>query len=441
MDTIAAIATSTATKSGVNIIRLSGEESLAIAKKIFNSGSIKNSNWTPNMMYLGTVRGDTFAEKAFCVFYKMPKSYTGEDVVEIHCHGGQGIANAILQLCIEKGARPALAGEFTKRAFLNGKIGLAEAEGIAEMINAQSQSEILQSYRLLSGEISQGIYEMEDKLLQALAALEVRLDYPEETEDEPNFPIKQKIKEVLAEIERLLDGARLAKVVTEGIDVAIIGLPNVGKSSLLNGLVMADRAIVTEYAGTTRDILTETIELDGIRFNILDTAGIRDSHNEIEKKGIERTKAAIKAADIVLFVMDMSQPETEEERQLETLLKEKQVIRISNKSDVGKFKRQQSIVIKAKPPSDIEAVKQELLKMSEREKIFSTGIITRERHVYCLRLAKRHLEDALAEIDFQPAEISLVAVRAAYGELAKITGNDISESIIEEVFSTFCVGK
>ncbi len=441
METIVAIATSTATKAGINIIRLSGDDVVRISSKIFRSESIKTKDMEPNRMYLGTVIGNNFSEKAFCVYYKMPKSYTGEDVIEIHCHGGQGIANAVLRLCIEMGCRPALPGEFTKRAFLNGKINLAEAEGIAEMINAQSQSEILQSYKLLSGEVSRGIYAMEDKLLKVLASLEVRLDYPEETEDEPTAPNKEIIKEVLKEIERLLDGARLSKTVTDGINVAIVGLPNVGKSSLLNALVMADRAIVTEYAGTTRDILTETIEIEGIRLNILDTAGIRESDNEIEKLGIERTKAAIKAADIVLYIMDMSQPETDEEKQLEGLLKDKKTIRVSNKSDIGKHKRKQSVVIKAKPPGDIEELKKELLRLAERDKIFSGSILTRERHIFCLKEAKKHIEEALADFDYQPAEISLVAVRAAYSELAKITGNDISESIIEEVFSTFCVGK
>lgn len=441
METIVAIATSTATKAGINIIRLSGDDVLRTAERIFQSANIKDGIMEPNKMYLGTVSGNNFAEKAFCVYYKMPKSYTGEDVIEIHCHGGQGIANAMLRLCIDTGARPAQPGEFTKRAFLNGKISLAEAEGIAEMINAQSQSEILQSYKLLSGEISRGIYAMENKLLKVLASLEARLDYPEETEDEPTSPDKENIKEVLSEIERLLDGARLSKTVTDGINVAIIGLPNVGKSSLLNALVMADRAIVTEYAGTTRDILTETIEIGGIRFNILDTAGIRESDNEIEKLGIERTKSAIRAADIVLYIMDMSQPETQEERQLDALLKDKKTIRVSNKSDIGKHKRTQSVVIKAKPPGDIEELKKELLRLAERDKIFSDGIITRERHLFCLKEAKKHLEEALLEFDFLPPEISLVAVRAAYSELAKITGHDISESIVEEVFSTFCVGK
>ncbi|MDD4315695.1 MAG: tRNA uridine-5-carboxymethylaminomethyl(34) synthesis GTPase MnmE [Clostridia bacterium] len=441
MDTIVAIATSTAAKAGVNIIRLSGGGALSTAKSVFFSQALKAAEMAPNMMYLGTVRAKTFAEKAFCVYFQDPRSYTGEDVVEFHCHGGQGVANAILRLCVEQGARPALPGEFTKRAFLNGKLSLAEAEGIAAMTNAQSESEILQSYKLLSGEISQGIYAMQSKLIEVLAALEVRLDYPEETADEPNEPQKEKIQAVLDEIERLLDGAKLSKAITDGINVAIVGLPNVGKSSLLNGLVMADRAIVTEYAGTTRDVLSETVDLEGIRFNFLDTAGIRESDNEIEKIGIERTKKTIKSADVVLFVMDMSQPETAEERQLEELLRDKQILRVSNKSDIGKNQRKSSLVIKAKPPRDIECVKNELLKLAGRERIFSTGIITRERHIFCLKEAKNYLRQAISEYDSCPVEISILNIRAACGELAKITGSDVSESIIEEVFSTFCVGK
>lgn len=204
---------------------------------------------------------------------------------------------------------------------------------------------------------------------------------------------------------------------------------------------MADRAIVTEYAGTTRDVLSETVDLEGIRFNFLDTAGIRESDNEIEKIGIERTKKTIKSADVVLFVMDMSQPETAEERQLEELLRDKQILRVSNKSDIGKNQRKSSLVIKAKPPRDIECVKNELLKLAGRERIFSTGIITRERHIFCLKEAKNYLRQAISEYDSCPVEISILNIRAACGELAKITGSDVSESIIEEVFSTFCVGK
>lgn len=438
---IVAIATSTVSNAGVNIIRLSGDKVKKIADRIFYSKKIKNNLMTPNMMYLGKLKAKNFSEQAFCVYYKMPKSYTGEDVVEFHCHGGKGVANAIFRLCIEEGARPAEAGEFTKRAFLNGKMNLAQAEGVMDIITAQSESEILQGYKLLSGEITKGIYEMEKKLLAVIASLEVRLDYPEETEDESYIPLNAILEKVVVEISKFLEGAKLSKTITEGINIAIVGLPNVGKSSLLNGLLMEERAIVTDIAGTTRDVLSESIEIDGLKVNLLDTAGIRESTDIIENMGIERTKQSIKQADIVIFVMDLTQPETEEEKEIERLLVDKKVIRVANKADIKKHSRNLAITIKANPPRDIEEVKKEILVQAEREKIFSTSILTRERHIFSLRKSKESIERAMEEMGKIPVECSLVELREGYSELTKITGSDINESIIDEVFSTFCVGK
>lgn len=439
-ETIVAIATSTAGKAGVNIVRLSGNKAKLIRKKIFFKKG-KPENMVANVMYLGTIKGHNFFEQALCVYFKAPKSYTGEDVIEFHCHGGVGVANAVMRLCIDNGACPATAGEFTKRAFFNGKIDLSQAEGIAEIINAESESEIMQSYRLLSGEISQGIHLMGKQLLKIIAGLEVRLDYPEETEDEEDSQYVEKIDQIIKEIEELLEGAKYTKTITEGINVAIVGLPNVGKSSLLNGLVMADRAIVTQHAGTTRDIIKEKIVLDGIKVNILDTAGIRLSDNEIENMGIERSKKAIKEADIIIFVMDLSQPITQQELELEKELKNKTIIRVANKKDKNQYPRKNVIEIKAKPPREIEEIKCKLLEKIGRDKIFNTSIITAERHIESLKQAKNYLEKAKKEIKRAPTECILVDIREAYSQLAAITGEQVNESIIEEVFSTFCVGK
>ena len=321
--TIVALSTSTATMAGINIVRMSGEKAKSIADQIFESKSIKNKVMSPNHMYLGNIKTDKFTEKAFCVYYKKPKSYTGEDVIEFHCHGGALVANAIVELCLEKGCRPAQAGEFTQRAFFNGKLDLSQAEGIMEIISATNQSQLIQGYKLMHGEVSKGIYDMEQRLLRLMANLEVRLDYPEETEDEPDLEYQEEIKDIIQRIKILLKNAKYAKTINEGVDVAIVGLPNVGKSSLLNGLIMQDRAIVTDIAGTSRDVISHTIELDGIKINILDTAGIRESRDKIERMGIERTKESIKAAEIVIFVTDLSQPETKEEREIESLLRTK----------------------------------------------------------------------------------------------------------------------
>ena len=306
-DTIVAVATSLATTSAINIIKVSGEDAFAIVQSVFSCKKMPSSP-EPNYMYLGRIEGKNFSERAFCVFFKGPHSYTGEDVAEVHCHGGIGVTQAIVRLLREKGARPAQAGEFTKRAFLNGKLTLAEAEGLLDVINAESESAIHNAYRLVGGQLLQGLYESEKRLISAMAMLEVKLDYPEEVEEDTFPQAQEALRFALKEVAALLSSAAYAKIVKYGADVAIVGLPNVGKSTLLNALVRSDRAIVSDIAGTTRDVLSESIELSGIRLNFLDTAGIRESGDVIEKIGVERSKKAIEGADIVLFITDLTWP-------------------------------------------------------------------------------------------------------------------------------------
>lgn len=435
-DCIVAIATSTAGKAGVNIIRLSGDNALNIAFEVFESKSVNITNIQPNMMNLGKIKAKNFSEQAFCVYYKMPKSYTGEDVVEFHCHGGIGIANAVFRLLTEKGARPAEAGEFTKRAFLNGKISLAQAEGINDMINAESEAQLMQAYRQLSGEVSKTFYRIEEKLLSVAAALEVNLDYPDEAEGEY---LESLLNEIIEELSEFVTNSENASVVNEGVNIAIAGLPNAGKSSLLNALVMADRAIVTEIAGTTRDVLKETIELDGIRLNLFDTAGIREDADGIEKMGIQRAYEAAYGADIVLFVADLSVPESGEERRLKEAFSGKRVITVGNKKDITKYPREGAIPVKALPPADIEELKKEISGAIGRERIFSQAVVTNRRQLFCLKNALSHI--VAAKEATVPDEYRLSDIRSALEELAKVTGKDVSDSIVDEVFSTFCVGK
>jgi tRNA modification GTPase len=439
-DTIVAIATSLASSAGVNIVRISGEKAKAIADGMFVSRKIVNGEMTPNFMYLGKINGEFFSEKAFCVFYRAPYSYTGEDVIEFHCHGGIGVTRAVVGLARSLGARPAEAGEFTKRAFLNGKLSLAEAEGVLDMINATSESAMRNAYRLMEGELTKGIEESEKLLTETAAMLEAKLDYPEELEEDVYLPAKENIVKAAASAKKLLSTSARAKTVTDGINIAIVGIPNAGKSSLLNALLGYDRAIVSDIAGTTRDVLKESMESGGMKLVFLDTAGIRDGRDEIEKLGIERSVKAIKSADIIIDVLDTTKEVTDEEKKTDALCEGKKVVRAANKSDTGKFPRD-GIKVCARTGEGVGDVLDEVLKLADRDAIYAEGVITDERHIYALEEAVRCLGDAEKNYGAVPTECILVDIRDALGALGRITGSNVTEDIIDEVFSRFCVGK
>ncbi len=438
-DTIVAVATSLSSSAGVNIVRVSGDKALAIAKKIFVSKKLTEP-MQPNYMYLGRVVSKNFTEKAFCVYYKSPFSYTGEDVIEIHCHGGKGVTTAIVRTIRENGARPAEPGEFTKRAFLNNKMSLAEAEGVIDMINARTESQMLNAYRLMSGELMKGIVESEKRLIETASMLEAKLDYPEELEEETRPAAKTALENALKEVDRLLSTTANVKTVEGGADIAIVGVPNAGKSSLLNAIVKQERAIVSDIAGTTRDVLKESVEIDGIRLNFLDTAGIREGKDLIEIMGIERSKKAIESADVILNVIDVSREKNEEEIALETLLKGKKVVTVANKTDKELFPRE-GVRICAKTGEGVQDVISEIMRLVGRESIYDEGVLTNERHIYALQECKREIEEALSSYEIFPSECILENVRGALCAIGKITGNSVSESIVDEVFSRFCVGK
>ncbi len=438
-DTIVAVATSMSSSAGVNIVRVSGDKALAIAKKIFVSKKLTEP-MQPNYMYLGRVVSRNFTEKAFCVYYKSPFSYTGEDVIEVHCHGGKGVTTAIVRTIRENGARPAEPGEFTKRAFLNNKMSLAEAEGVIDMINARTESQMLNAYRLMSGELMKGIVESEKRLIETASMLEAKLDYPEELEEETRPAAKDALENALKEVDRLLSTTANVKTVEGGADIAIVGVPNAGKSSLLNAIVKQERAIVSDIAGTTRDVLKESVEIDGIRLNFLDTAGIREGKDVIEIMGIERSKKAIESADVILNVIDVSREKNEEEIALETLLKGKKVVTVANKTDKELFPRE-GVRICAKTGEGVQDVINEIMRLVGRESIYDEGVLTNERHIYALQECKREIEEALSSYEIFPSECILENVRGALCAIGKITGNSVSESIVDEVFSRFCVGK
>ena len=435
-NTIVAVATSLATTSAINIIKISGKDAFALVQSVFSCAKLP-AQPAPNYMYLGRIVGENFSERAFCVFFKAPHSYTGEDVAEIHCHGGIAVTREVLRMVLENGARMAEAGEFTKRAFLNDKLTLAAAEGVADMINAETVGQVKNAYKLMSGQLTEGIAKAEETLFDAAAYLEVKMDYPDELEEDVKPWARKKIDEAIAETERLLEGSKNSKIIRSGIDVAIIGSPNVGKSSLLNAILQEDRAIVTPKAGTTRDVIRESVEYDGIKLNFLDTAGIRESEDDVERAGIERSKKAVKTADVVVLVKDLSQ---EKDEDFSDLLTDRKVVVVGNKSDLA-VRDTDGIRVCAATGENVDQVLRAVVDQCVCDRSAIDGIVTNERHVSALRECKEHLTAAKENYDVVPTECTVVDLYAAAEALGKITGNTASDEVIDTIFKKFCVGK
>ncbi|MGI6701949.1 MAG: tRNA uridine-5-carboxymethylaminomethyl(34) synthesis GTPase MnmE [Christensenellales bacterium] len=431
MRTIAAISTPYDT-GAIGIIRMSGSESVKIADKLFNFSEKSFRKATPRMMYLGEIKTDSFSEKCYGVYFKAPKSYTGEDMVEFYCHGGMALLNGVLKLLIDAGASPAENGEFTKRAFLNGKIDLAGAEGVVDMINAESEAAINAAYRLMSGKLSAEIKELTGALLEAISGLEASLDYPEELEEDTRARGGEIIQSALRRLYKLRDTADSGRMIKYGINVAIIGLPNAGKSSLLNALLKEDRAIVSAIPGTTRDTVSESIIIGGNKINFVDTAGIRESADDIEKLGVERTYRAIEGADIIINVVDATTGVN--------VYKDfnKPTITVYNKCDIAAA-LEDKLKISAKTGEGMDKLLEALTEMS---KVKSKGgeIITNTRHLDAVKRAIEYLERAICEYD-APTDCILIDIKAAYGALGEIDGSTASDRIIDDIFSRFCVGK
>lgn len=438
-DTIAAIATANAT-GAVSIIRISGEEAILIASKLINKDLSKKEGYT---ITFGTVQEENnVVDEVLVSIFRAPKSYTGEDVVEIGCHGGLFITRKILSLCLGKGARLARRGEFTERAFLNGKMDLSQAEGVNDLINATDEVNAKSAMHSLKGSVSKILKPLEEDLTQIISNIEVNIDYPEYddvhqlTEDE----ILPKAKAWLKDIQKLIDEAKKAVNIREGIDTVILGRPNVGKSSLLNALLEEDKAIVTDIAGTTRDIVEGTVRLDGITLNLIDTAGIHESNDIVEKIGIDKSLQALEKAELVIVVLDGSEALTDEDHKLLEMTKNKNRIVVYNKND--KAIQHDGISISA-INGDVEALTNAIKEKYEKELyLASSDTLNNERQIGLAIQAEQSMKNAIRTLE-DGMELDLVTIdlENAWTSLKEITGKVGKEDLLDEIFSRFCLGK
>ena len=440
------VAISTPLSSGaISIVRMSGANAVEIADKVFKTKSGKiPSEFQARMMMLGTFSASEFSEQAMCVVFKAPNSYTGEDVVEFQCHGGVQITKGILATLIKNGARLATPGEFTKQAFINGKMALSDAEGMMDMINAQSDAEIRAGYNLLSGNLSKCAFDAQNELVDIRSELEVSFDYPEETiEYITKNNAKERLKKLHQKIEDVLKTSSAGQMIKNGVNVAIVGKPNVGKSSLLNRLLGDEKAIVTPIAGTTRDIIEGSFSINGLRFNLYDTAGIHETDDQIEKIGVDKAKNIIKSADIILFVKDTKE-ESDEDKKVKNLLETHKHIKLINKADKLKnYKNNGDILyVSAINGTGIESLTQKLYDMACEDKQMEGGLtIANQRHIDALTRACSSIHDAIDNIDNFTLDLITIDLNMAYSALGEITGNTTSEEIIDAIFSKFCLGK
>lgn len=433
-DTIVAIATPNG-KAGVAIVRISGEKSQQILKEITKT----KSEFNPRHMYLKDIYLDGIVDNALVVFFASPNSYTGEDVVEIQCHGGFFIAEEVLKKCLSLGARLAGAGEFSKRAFLNGKMTIDQAEGVMDIINAETKTQAKAGSELINGELFKLINNLQLDLLDVIASIEAKLDYPEyDFEEAEMLDTSKSLTLIRDKLQSLLDTRFKGVLIKNGVKVAIVGEPNVGKSSLLNALTHSNKAIVTNVAGTTRDVIEAEYVYNGILFRLFDTAGIHESEDIVEKIGIERAIESIKNADIVLKLVEKG-------KQFEVDCYDKPLITVYTKSDLYKDEikcSKNEISISSVNHKNVEELKQMIFDMTlvggyDNNQLYLTNM----RHIENVKVALEAIERAISGLEINSLDIVVADIKQCWTKLGEITGQTSNEDIINRIFEKFCLGK
>ncbi|MEL6910647.1 MAG: tRNA uridine-5-carboxymethylaminomethyl(34) synthesis GTPase MnmE [Cyanobacteria bacterium J06629_2] len=451
-ETIVAIATAIAPQQGsVGIVRLSGTKSLAIAKSLFYAPG--KQEWSSHRIIYGYIRDPETkqtVDEALLLLMMQPRSFTREDVAEFHCHGGIMAVQSVLQLCVAQGARLAQPGEFSLRAFLNGRIDLTQAESIAELVSAQSHQASQIAVAGLQGKLGSPIKDLRTICLDILAEIEARIDFADDLPPLDEAEIEQQLEAVLTQVKEILATAEQGELLRRGLKVAIVGRPNVGKSSLLNAWSRTDRAIVTDLPGTTRDVIESTLVVEGIPVQVLDTAGIRETGDMVEKIGVERSRRAAENADLVLLTIDGSSGWTDGDQEIYEQVKHKPLILIVNKIDLTQPKSITKSAIKrvvytsATNGQGISDLERQIVSLANQGKVMmaNSEVAVNQRQAAALVRARVALEQVQQTVKNQlPLDFRTIDLRGAIQALGEITGEEVTESVLDRIFSRFCIGK
>lgn len=455
-DTISAVATALG-EGGIGIIRMSGNQAIQVADQIFIGVNGKKASEIKSFQaaYGNIVDEGVIIDEVLILVMRAPRSYTREDVIEIHCHGGVTPLRKILDLTLKQGARLAEPGEFTKRAFLNGRLDLTQAEAVIDIIRSKTDSSLKMAVGQLSGVLSEKIRELRYEILQMIAHLEASIDFPEDDIEEMTIEeVTQGVRETMAKVEQLLATTQTGKVLRDGMATVIIGKPNVGKSSLLNALLNEKRAIVTDIPGTTRDIIEEYVNIQGIPLKIVDTAGIRETADIVERIGVERAREFVDKADLILVLLDSSNHLSTEDHQVLALLEGRQAIVLINKSDLPQVLEMDKVaelvpgkkVIRLSIADEIglDQLEQSIVDMvyGGHIKQGESAIVNNVRQAHLIEQAGKHLEDVLITAEAgMPPDCLVIDLRAAWEKLGEVTGDTVGEDIISQIFTQFCIGK